>query len=333
MGVVGNFKDPTLGLPPDVIDDLRKSRCLIIHTAWEVNFNLPLASFEAESIAGTKHLLDLSISVQTAEPARFVLCSSISTAMNSPPGTTVLETAIEEVHHAQATGYARSKFVAEHIAHNAAITAGADVRVMRIGQIVGDSRNGLWNDSEAIPLMIRSASVIGVLPELHDKCSWLPVDQCAVTVLELSGLTKPASKALRFLETSEGPPRYSSALYYNVLHPRVFDWNDDLLPALRNAGLYFTTAPPQEWVRLLERSAADPKINPSVKLLGFWKGRYDRETANREEDGNPSRSMYPVAFSTAEAERDSITLRQAQHCVSTCLVDKFVQRWKSSWTD
>lgn len=307
---------------------LRNSRCLIIHAAWEVNFNLPLASFEVEAVAGTKHLLDLSLSVRTPEPGRFVLCSSISTATSSPPGTPVPESVVEKITYAQATGYARSKLVTERIAHNAATTAGADVRVLRIGQIVGDSRNGVWNDHEAIPLMIRSASAVGVLPQLDEKCCWLPVDQCAATVLELSGFSRPGSKAAPPLTLPNSSPPQSGSLFYNVLHPREFDWTHDLLPALRSAGMRFNTVPPQEWVQLLERSNADPRANPSIKLLGFWKERYGtKETRNGDDRDKPA-----VTFSTAKAERDSVSLREAQHCISSGLVDRFVQRWMKGWS-
>jgi thioester reductase-like protein len=324
VGITSNFRDPHLGCPSDVVEILRTSRFVIIHAAWEVNFNLPLASFEVEVIASTKRLLDLSLSVRKPgqQPGRFVFVSSISTATGSPSRIIVSESQIENLAHAQTTGYARSKLVAEHIAHNAAVTAGADVRVLRIGQIVGDSRNGVWNDDEAIPLMIRSAKDIGALPQLQEKCSWLPVDQCAAAILELSGLSDGLdSKAASWSGSGSGS---ASLLYYNVLHPVSFDWTDDLLPALRRAGMQFNAVPPREWVRLLEQCHdVDPKANPSIKLLGFWKDRYERR--------NEGHTAEVVKFSTTIAERDSVSLREAQDCISSGLVERFVQRWMRVW--
>lgn len=58
----------------------------------------------------------------------------------------------------------------ERIVGAAASGAGVHARVLRIGQIVGDSRVGVWSGTEAIPLMIRSAVTLGVLPDLDEVC-------------------------------------------------------------------------------------------------------------------------------------------------------------------
>jgi len=72
---------------------------------------------------------------------------------------------LEEASHCTSdsgqTGYGNSKWVAEKICHQAS----PNVVVARIGQLCGDSKNGIWNTSEALPLMIRTAQEIGSLPE------------------------------------------------------------------------------------------------------------------------------------------------------------------------
>ena len=65
-------------------------------------------------------------------------------------------------------GYARSKLVAERIVQAAAETTGMTAKVFRVGQIVGDTERGIWNTTEAIPLMIQSAKTIGALPALEE---------------------------------------------------------------------------------------------------------------------------------------------------------------------
>jgi thioester reductase-like protein len=315
-GVATNFGEPLLGCPQEVIQKIRTSQCLIIHAAWEVNFNLPLASFETECIAGTKHLLDLTLSVQAPNPARFLFCSSVSTATNCSAGSPVPEEPVDDISCAQNTGYARSKWISEHIAISAATKAGADVRILRIGQIVGDSRDGIWNDNEAIPLMIRSFSITGALPALQEQCSWLPVDLCASTVLELSGILESKPETADSFQASPS--------FYNVLHPRTFDWTLQLLPKLRAAGIHFETVTCREWVRLLGQSTADPMINPSLKLLPFWTRRYDKADQATTEERQ-------LVFSTAKAQRDSTTLREAGDCIETGLIEKFVGEWRRSW--
>lgn len=59
--------------------------------------------------------------------------------------------------------------VGEHIVCNAA-RAGARSYVLRIGQSIGDTAKGAWNDKEFVPLMVRSALTLKALPTLRDVC-------------------------------------------------------------------------------------------------------------------------------------------------------------------
>lgn len=56
----------------------------------------------------------------------------------------------------------------ENIIKAAVEKSEVNAKVFRVGQIVGDSQNGIWNSTEAIPLMIRSATTLGALPELDE---------------------------------------------------------------------------------------------------------------------------------------------------------------------
>lgn len=141
---------------------------VIIHSAWAVNFMLGIRSFEDQHIRGVQNLINFSLSVSTPNPARFYFCSSISVALATSSPAIIPESATENLHAALPMGYSRSKLVAEHIVRNAAVQAGAPAHVLRIGQIVGDSKEGLWNDTEAIPLMVRSALTLKALPSLHE---------------------------------------------------------------------------------------------------------------------------------------------------------------------
>ena len=147
---------------------------LIIHSAWAVNFMLGIRSFEDQHINGVKNLINFALSARTLMPARFYFCSSLSVALAIPAPAIVPEAPIEDLKAALPMGYSRSKLVAEHIVHNAAVQAGAPAHVLRIGQIVGDSKEGLWNDTEAIPLMVRSALTLKVLPSLDEVCFLFP---------------------------------------------------------------------------------------------------------------------------------------------------------------
>lgn len=163
-----DFSHPDLGLSEDDMQDLLSRLTYVIHSAWAVNFNLGVQSFEKQHIRGVYNLLNVCLRVRLSFPAKFFFCSSVSVAGGTPKPASISETAIENLHHAQNMGYGRSKLVSEHIVRNAMRSTGMIARVLRIGQLAGDGEMGNWNDTEAVPLMIRSAVTIGALPDLDE---------------------------------------------------------------------------------------------------------------------------------------------------------------------
>ncbi|KAL8991869.1 MAG: hypothetical protein Q9169_007580, partial [Polycauliona sp. 2 TL-2023] len=185
--MTSDLAHPSFGLDESTFLDLQSSITHIIHAAWPVNFQLPLSSFEPH-IQGLHNLLRLSLLSPYTSPAKLLFCSSVSTALGSPSPVHIPETMIEDLDHALNMGYGQSKLVGEHIVAAAVRTAGAQASILRIGQVVGDCKFGMWNDREAFPSIIRSALTTGMLPELPIKCEWLPVDTLAECVLQLAGL-------------------------------------------------------------------------------------------------------------------------------------------------
>ena len=138
---------------------------VIIHSAWDVNFKLSLRSFEQQHIKGLYHLINFSLSVRRSSPARFFFCSSVSTIPQPLKSELITDLA-----SGSGTGYANYKLVCEHMLLKASTSAGASTCILRIGRIIGDKSSGMWNNTEAIPLMIRTALANGTLPSL-DKVS------------------------------------------------------------------------------------------------------------------------------------------------------------------
>ncbi|KAG7151285.1 3-methylorcinaldehyde synthase like protein [Verticillium longisporum] len=213
-------------------------------------------------------------------------------------------------------GYARSKWVAEHIVKAAAVSAGMEARVLRSGQIVGDSVQGKWNATEAIPLMFRAAVTIGALPALDETPSWLPVDLSARAVLELTELAEPGSKTDGYFELRDGPD-----VIYHVQNPTTTRWTEDVLPALARAGLTFETVGQREWVQRLRDGDQDPTTNPTVKLLDFFAEKYDND--------KPGRSG--LVFETGQTERRSKAIGAGYDVVTSGLLTKCVESWKKDW--
>lgn len=277
-----------------------------------MNFNLGIQSFEEQHIQGVHNLVQFSLSVSTPAPARFFFCSSIATALGSPRPATIPETPVFDLKAALPQGYARSKLVSEHIVRNAARDVGALTRILRIGQIVGDERTGLWNDAEAIPLIIRSALTLKVLPALDEAESWLPVDTLAATILDLAGIS-----------TGEIPVSgFDTDLVYNIENPCTFSWTKVLLPELHRSGLDFSTVPVAEWLQKLrdyEKSGGDTGRNPAVKLIDHFESMY----------GN--RKTGEVRFETKTAQKHSAAFRATPRLIEEGYIRRFVKAWLAKW--
>lgn len=300
-----DFSKSDLGLNDAVYGEISKKIKSLIHSAWSVNFNKNLSSFEADCIAGAKNLMMLCLSAQQPQPASFNFCSSVSTVVNTP-GDTVPEVLPTSFNSAQGMGYAQSKLVTENLVAQAARQTGMSARVLRIGQIVADTKHGIWNATEAIPLMLQAATTIGALPALDESPRWLPVDNVAESVIAIS-LPEPQSETQDY--------------FFNIVNPRSFHWTGDLLPALRAAGLQFEEVGQREWVARLRKSNPDPEVNPTIKLVEFFASKYDNDVTKRRSLG----------YETRKTEAAAPVLSHVP-ALQSDLVQKFVRRFLStSW--
>ncbi|PYH87331.1 hypothetical protein BO71DRAFT_473278, partial [Aspergillus ellipticus CBS 707.79] len=283
---------PTLSLPSAIYTTLLTETTDIIHSAWSVNFNLHLTSLAQENLPGLSNLLTLALTSHRPTPPSFNFCSSVSAVVNTPESISPIpESLPASLSAAQSMGYAQSKLVAEHITANAAAASSSPTfpaRILRIGQVIGDTTHGIWNPSEAIPLIFQSATTVGALPKLDESPRWLPVDVVARAVVDISladhnpshppapsNLPEPTPNP----QTREDPEKQLGNVY-NIVNPTPFHWTTDLLPQLRAAGLDFEALEPKDWVARL-RSVDDPVRNPPVKLAEFFREKYAGEKGFR----------------------------------------------------
>lgn len=280
VSLPSNLGQPQLDLDSETYQTIASDITGMIHCAWSVNFNLALESFEKDCIAGARHLIDLCLKSGRPSPARFAFCSSVS-AVAATPGNVAPEDLPPSLLHAQNMGYAQSKLVTEHIVNRAAKQTGMVARVLRVGQIVADTKHGVWNATEAIPMIFQTAETIKALPKLDENPSWTPVDVVADSVIDMS-MSPEGGEVM------------------NVVNSRLFHWTDDLLPLLRQAGLDFDELSQQEWVTLLRKSEQDPVINPPIKLVEFFASKYDNTDKRRK-----------LSYDSRKAEKYSPSLRNA----------------------
>lgn len=332
---------PDLGVGETTLSEMQQSVSLIIHAAWPVNFNLPLSSFEPH-VKGLYNLLHFSLSVHLPSPATTFFCSSVSTAFGafSPD---IYETPLSDLNSALDMGYGRSKLVGEHIVSNAK-RSGAKAYSLRIGQISGHSKKGLWNDSEALPLMIRSALTLKALPDLTDTtCSWLPVDKLASSILEIAGVcshASPPSSPQSGISSNNsscsndgddnggGGGDDDDDTIYNLCNSRTFTWSS-LLTTLRNSGFEFETVPFNTWLQMLRESEArgEEKVNPAVKLTDHYEAMHAQSPP-----GTQKQQPQEKKFHTDKAERDSVTLRDDPlRVIEDGILGCYAQDWLKRW--
>ncbi|KAI5302744.1 putative NRPS-like protein biosynthetic cluster [Ascosphaera pollenicola] len=306
VGLETNTAKEDFGLSAETITTLKQDVGLIIHGAWPVNFSIGLGTFE-EHIKGLHNLLQFSMDVNRPQPAQIIFCSSISTALAAPPGTVIPDAPIKDISYATATGYSQSKYVGEEIILDAA-RKGANAFNVRIGQIVGDTREGVWNDTDSYPLIIRAATVMKVIPDIKETCEWLPVDTLAKAIVEIS----------QNVRGKQDVPRV-----FNFINPNRFEW-PDLVRELQKS-MDFTIVPLQEWLDMLNEQAQGPwvKINPATKLADYFAELYGGESAG----------VGGVTFEVKAAKEFSSAMKTPPDVLKEGLVQKFLNNWVPKWNE
>jgi thioester reductase-like protein len=196
-----------LGVGLEVYKSLLRNVTHIVHNAWEVNFNLPVTSFETPHLLGIRQFIDFS--ARSAKGASILFVSSISSSMNWPFNHTgpVPERIIDDPSASLPMGYAQSKHVAERLLSRASSVAGIPTIICRVGQVAGpvntNGSGGFWNKQEWLPSLIASSKYLRKIPESlgpSESVDWIPVDILSRVLMEL--LAKPSSAASNSVSTS-----------------------------------------------------------------------------------------------------------------------------------
>ncbi|TVY80570.1 Non-canonical non-ribosomal peptide synthetase FUB8 [Lachnellula suecica] len=266
-----------LGLGPETYAALLHESSVIIHTAWQVDFNLNIDSFEPQ-IKGLRNLLDFS--AKSANKATLIFMSSISAALGwleKNPEALVPEAIINDTDAPEQMGYAESKYVTERLIEKFATASGINAAIFRTGQIAGSlSGNRVWNKQEWFPSLISSSKHLGVLPESlgsMEIIDWVPVDLMASMVVQLT------DRMIRKSSRADG-----ETTVYNLVNPRPTTWSKLCTPIQKLSGIP-RTMPLDKWVSLLEesskeRNGAVMETNPAIKLLDFFRLLGQKQTSS-----------------------------------------------------
>ncbi|KAL9583368.1 MAG: hypothetical protein Q9203_005113 [Teloschistes exilis] len=321
-----------LGFGVDNYRSLLRDVTHIIHNAWEVNFNLPLASFEIPHLLGVRQLIDFS--TRSTKGASILYVSSVGSSMNwSPKGPGIVpECIFDDPSVSLPMGYAQSKHIAERILDQAAKVAGLRTTVCRVGQVAGPlSRSGVWNRREWLPRLVASSKYLRKIPVSlgpSTNIDWIPVDILSHVLVEL--MVNSASLEEDHCVQGNGcssqhecgaegkRDRKASSIVYHAVNPRPTTWST-LLPVIiahfHNPSL--EVVPLTEWVDALDASAGrieDLHVNPALKLLDFYRG-----LASSIGSSNP-------IFETAETVNKSKELARLE-----AVKPEWMKLWLDQW--
>ena len=263
------LSESKLGLEEELYSSLAVHATVIIHAAWAVNFSMRLSSFK-DQLAGLENLIDFA-NFPKPHPPRFLFCSSTASMLGDHTKSPIPESISHDPHSASPLGYSRSKWVAEAICEKAYLRTPlrGNIAVLRIGQLCGDTENGIWNASEAWPLMLSSVKVLKALPDLNQNLDWLPADTAAQAVIEIA-----LNKTDELTGTTE-----ENIPVYHILNPsRATTWSD-LLGWMQRLSSGFAVISPAAWVSRLKNLQEN---HPCTKLLGLWMEAYGEDKGSME---------------------------------------------------
>lgn len=135
------------------------------------------------------------------------------------------------------------------------------VNVVRVGQLTGDTRTGVWNMSEAWPLLLSTVKALRCLPGIAQKLDWLPLDVAGAAVVDIA----------------LGSGERECGVYHVVNRAPERDWGDLLRWVERVSAEEFEVVEPGVWLGRL----AGLEEHPAKKLLWLWEQAFGGSAGGR----------------------------------------------------
>ncbi|KAE8153332.1 hypothetical protein BDV25DRAFT_136938 [Aspergillus avenaceus] len=294
-----------LGLSSGQYDYLKSTVTHILHNAWPMNGASELPRFERQ-FRVMRNLIGLARDIAGARPANskvgFQFISSIGTVGQYPLVTAdrVVPENKTDIEYVLPNGYGEAKFVCERIVENT-LQHHPDrfnATIVRPGQIAGSSDSGHWNTAEHVPLMIKSAQTLKLLPDLQGSLSWTPVDVVAASVIEILLADNPLSP------------------FYHVDNPNRQRWQD-MAPILADElGIPVSNVVPfQEWIQRVKAFSGSREDNPASVMADWLEKNFERMSCGG------------LLLDTTRAREQSSTLAHVKS-VNEGTVRRYLQAWK-----
>ncbi|PHZ16213.1 acetyl-CoA synthetase-like protein [Rhizopus microsporus ATCC 52813] len=246
------------GLSDKLYHKLKDEVTTIIHAAWILDFNMSVDYYDQECIPFLYNLIKLAH--RQTNPMHFHLISSISAVSNLKSSKEIEEKPyVEDTHVSMPTGYAQSKFIAEALMDYLVKKKNFPCFIERLGQVCGDTENGVWNALEQYPLMLMGGQIMKKMPKMDIKVDWIPVNDAANSISEI------------VLRTANTDYKSLDGFVFHIVNPNTITW-PKLLDIMKSCGLNFESVPFQEWVELLSHT---DDTNPASPLLPYYQANVD----------------------------------------------------------
>jgi thioester reductase-like protein len=253
------------------LKNLQTTATVIIHNAWNVNFNLALPSFKPD-LQGTVNLINFTTTAPKSPHLFFI--SSISSVMNHLTESKLTPEAVVTTSQPAPNGYANSKYLAEQLLDNAARTHSIRTSFARVGQVAGAVKaTGLWNKTEWFPSLVMSSLQVGAIPNsigsTLSRIDWVPIDLLAEVLVDIS-LREPSPGCKVFHPLN--------------LHPKTWE---EMIPTVvdvlsKSSSNVIEKVSISEWTQRVRRDIeigseksdlqALMERNPAAKLIEFFEG-------------------------------------------------------------
>lgn len=177
----GDLAAERLGMTDDAIR--RVAECdAIYHCAAQVDYLHPYETLKPSNVDSVVTLLEWTTQ---GRPKVLHYVSTLAVIGMNPETPVVTERAALSTPDGLGNGYAKSKWVADHLAR-AAQARGLPVAIYRLGAVTGDKARAICNDTDMFWRLARLYAELGMSPHLDLSISLTPVDEVAQAIVRLS---------------------------------------------------------------------------------------------------------------------------------------------------
>lgn len=330
-----SFGEKHFGIQTEKFNQLVDSIDVVIHNAWQVDFNRNLSSFESPHVVGVRTLIDWSLN--SPRNMHIVFVSSVSTVAQWPgfrptvTGNEKVSDGVGESHDmvnmdarpnevykasvpelpptfaripAKQLGYAQSKYTAEYLLTEAAVTRNVRTTILRPGEISNAraTPGPIGSSNDWFALLLLSSKHMKMIPETVTRTAtvdFMPVDELADIIGDI-------------VQASFKSPSRETANVFNLVNPNTIHFTD-LIPVIEHhfaeAGVDGSDVVPlSKWVEALKQRATGDSDEeavekyPALKLKDFYEGLASNptdegtkiETANGSRVSKTMREMQPI---------------------------------------